>query len=66
MPLKSGVKAIGRNISELHGRKVYARTRQKLGKKKANAQAIAIAMRKAGKKRVPPKERMAMHGMVME
>lgn len=66
MPLKSGKNAIGENIAELHGGKVFARTRKKFWKKRAQAQSIAIAMRKAGKKRVPPKERMAMHGMVME
>ncbi len=47
MPLKKGKskKTIGRNIRELHKGKTYARTARKFGKKKADKQAVAIAMR---------------------
>jgi hypothetical protein len=47
MPLLSGKKNIGKNISELHSGKTYAKTKAKYGKEKANKQAIAIAMKKA-------------------
>jgi len=63
MPLKKGTsaKTVSSNIRELHGGKTYARTRKKFGAKKANKQAIAIAMsqkrKSAGKKR----ERGARH-----
>jgi len=55
MPLVKGASrdAIRANIAELHGGKTYAKTAAKYGKKKANAQSVAIAMdtaRKAGKK----------------
>jgi len=51
MPLKSGKgkKTISSNIRELHGGKTYAHTAAKFGKKKANKQAVAIAMNKARK-----------------
>jgi hypothetical protein len=51
MPLRKGKskKTISGNISELHKGKVFAKTKKKFGKKRANKQAIAIAMRKAGK-----------------
>lgn len=59
MPLLKGKKNIGRNISELHGGKTYAHTMHKFGKKKADRQAIAIAMNEAGMSRKPgrPKDR---------
>jgi hypothetical protein len=41
--------AISQNISELHGGKTFAKTSKKFGKKKANAQAIAIALSQAKK-----------------
>ena len=51
MPLKKGKskKVISSNIKELHTGKTYAKTKKKFGKKKANAQAIAIAFDKARK-----------------
>lgn len=57
MPLKRGTsaKTVSGNIRELHTGKTYARTRAKLGKAKANKQAVAIALstkrKSAGKKR---------------
>lgn len=53
MPLKKGKsqKTISSNISELHTGKTYAHTAAKFGKKKADKQAVAIAMRQAGKSR---------------
>lgn len=59
MPLKSGrsQKVIQQNISELHKGKTYKQTISKYGKKRADDQAVAIAMEKAGlsKKRVKRK-----------
>ncbi len=51
MPLSKGrsQKTISSNIAELHSGNTYARTKAKFGKKKANRQAVAIAMREAGK-----------------
>jgi hypothetical protein len=51
MPLIQGSsqKIIGQNISELHGGRTYQKTKKKFGKKKANAQAIAIAEDEARK-----------------
>lgn len=53
MPLRKGRSqaTISRNISELYTGKTYAHTAQKYGKAKANKQAVAIAMREAGKPR---------------
>lgn len=53
MPLKSGSsrKTIIGNIAELHTGTVYKRTAAKHGKDVANRQAVAIAMKKAGKAR---------------
>lgn len=53
MPLKKGSskKTISSNIKELHTGKTYAHTAKKFGATKANKQAVAIAMRKAGKSR---------------
>lgn len=45
MPLAKGggKKSVGRNIKELHKGPQYKKTKNKLGKKRANLQAIAIA-----------------------
>lgn len=51
MPLKMGKSqsAISKNISELHKGKTFKNTRNNFGKNKADNQAIAIALKKAGK-----------------
>lgn len=51
MPLKKGSskKTIGSNIRELHKGPKYSATKKKFGKKKADAQAVAIAYKKAHK-----------------
>jgi hypothetical protein len=61
MPLKKGTsnKTVSSNIRELHGGKTYARTRAKLGKAKANKQAVAIALDK--KRRSGRRSREARH-----
>jgi len=48
MPLRPGSSndVVSSNISELHGGKTYAKTKRKYGKKKANKQAVAIALSK--------------------
>ncbi len=53
MPLKRGSsrKTISSNIEELHTGKTYAKTRAKLGKAKADKQAVAIALSQARKGR---------------
>ncbi len=53
MPLSRGSsqKTISSNIAELHSGNTYAKTKAKFGKKTANRQAVAIAMREAGKSR---------------
>lgn len=53
MPLKHGSsrKTVSANISELHGGKTYAHTKAKFGKKRADKQAVAIAMHEAGKRK---------------
>lgn len=62
MPLKRGSSkaTIAANIRELHTGKVFARTARKHGKETANKQAIAIAMRMAGKSR--PRKRTIAEG----
>ena len=35
---------VAQNIKEFHGGKTYAKTAAKFGKKKADAQAVAVAM----------------------
>lgn len=51
MPLVPGAsqKTVSKNISELHGGNTYARTKKKFGKKKADRQAVAIALNTARK-----------------
>lgn len=53
MTLASGTskRVISANIRELHTGKTYKQTRKRYGAKKANDQATAIAMKKAGKAR---------------
>jgi hypothetical protein len=56
MPLRKGRsrKTVSTNISELHHGKTFAHTRKKFGKRRANKQAIAIALntaRKSGKRK---------------
>ena len=47
----SSQSTISANIAELHKGKQFAKTKKKFGKKKAQDQAIAIAMSEAGKLR---------------
>jgi hypothetical protein len=49
MPLKSGRsrKTIAENISELHSGQTFARTKRKFGRRRAQKQAVAIALEKA-------------------
>jgi len=53
VPLKHGKsrKAVSENIRELHKGKTYAHTRSAFGADRANAQAVAIALKKAGRSR---------------
>lgn len=53
MPLKRGrgKKTMASNIAEFHGGKTYAHTKEKFGKKRADAQAVAAAYSQAGEKR---------------
>ena len=48
MPLLKGKANIGKNISEYHKGKSYAHTKRKFGKKRADRQAVAVAMNTAG------------------
>jgi len=52
MSLKQGrnQQVISDNIRELHQGPQFQRTRRKFGKAKANKQAVAVAMRVAGKR----------------
>jgi len=51
MPLRKGKsrKIVSGSIRELHGGNTYAHTRRKFGKKRANKQAVAIALSTARK-----------------
>jgi hypothetical protein len=51
MPLKKGSsrKTVSTNISEFHTGKTYAKTRAKFGKRKADKQAVAVALSTARK-----------------
>ena len=51
MPLKKGKKNVGANIRELHKGETYARTKREHGKKKANEQSIAIALKQSRKRK---------------
>lgn len=50
MPLKAGRsrKVVSENIAEFHTGKTYARTKAKFGKEKADKQAAAASLSKAG------------------
>ena len=51
MPLKPGKskKVVSENIAEFHGGKTYAHTAEKFGKKKADKQAVAVALKELRK-----------------
>ena len=51
MPLKKGrsQKVVSANVRELHTGDTYRGTAKKFGKDVANKQAVAIALRKAGR-----------------
>ena len=51
MPLKKGTSkaTVSQNIKEFHTGKTFAHTAQKFGKKRANAQAVAVALSEARK-----------------
>jgi hypothetical protein len=53
MPLKKGSsrKTVSTNIREFHTGKTYAKTRAKFGKRKADKQAVAVALSTARKSR---------------
>jgi hypothetical protein len=53
MPLKSGSskRTISKNIAEFAHGKTFSHTAAKFGKKRAVAQAVAVAYKKAGKSR---------------
>lgn len=51
MPLLKGKKNIGKNISEFHKGKTFAKTAGKFGKTTANKQAVAVALNTAHKSR---------------
>jgi len=53
MPLKPGKsrKVVSENIAEFHTGATYAHTKSKFGKERADAQAIAASLKKAGKSR---------------
>lgn len=55
MPLKPGKSqaVVSQNIEEFHRGKTYQRTKAKFGKDKANKQAVAVALSKAGKSNRP-------------
>lgn len=60
MPLKKGTseKVTEENFHDVRGGKTYARTKTKLGKKRAQKQMVAIVLsnrRKSGQKRAPRK-----------
>ena len=63
MPLRRGTsnKTTSSNIRELHKGTTYAKTRAKFGKKKANKQAVAIALSKKRESGGSKKRRKPMH-----
>jgi hypothetical protein len=42
--------SVGENIEELHGGKTYAKTKHKYGKKRAQKQSVAIALKEKRKR----------------
>lgn len=59
MPLQPGSSndVVSSNIDELEHGKVVGKTRRKFGKKRAQKQAIAIALKKAGKSKYGKRKR---------
>jgi len=61
MPLRSGKsrKIVSENISELHRGPTYARTQNRFGKKRADKQAVAIALseKRKSSRGIPKKDR---------
>lgn len=59
MPLKRGKSraVVSENIREFHTGKTYAHTAARFGKKRADAQAVAVAMRVAGMPRRPKRKK---------
>jgi hypothetical protein len=64
MPLKPGKsrKVVSENISEFHGGKTYEHTKKKFGKAKADRQAVAAAMNKAGKSKSRARKKSGFWG----
>lgn len=65
MPLRRGA-SVSENISELHTGNTYARTKRKFGKRRADKQAVAIALkekRESGrrKERFPKKDKYGFY-----
>lgn len=54
MPLKPGSskKVVSENIREFHGGKTYNHTKAKFGKKRADKQAVAVALHSARKSKL--------------
>lgn len=60
MPLRKGKsrEVVSENIKEFHGGETYEATQKKFGKEAADRQAVAVALKTAGKsKRKPGRER---------
>lgn len=68
MPLLKGKsqKTISKNISEFHKGKTYEATKAKFGAKKANAQAVAVAMSEAGMSRKKKKHKKSYTANAVE
>ena len=59
MPLSKGTskRTVSKNIRELHQGKTFARTKKKFGAKKANKQAVAIALKQKRKSAAKKRKR---------
>ena len=68
MPLAEGSspKTVSKNIAELHEGGTYARTKKKFGTKKANKQAVAIALNQARKSRKGKAKSAISRGLISE